>query len=260
MICCKDRDTKIETQGNFVFEEVLNSVSHGIGFFLSIVAGQILVSAAYDQKLGPFHYWGCVVFSFSLIFLFLSSTLFHAFFMSPLVSRVLQICDHIGIYMVIAGSYTPVLMIALPDCTKAKVLLIMEWIGFLFGMIFSAFADLSGNVITQSVELTVFLSMGAGFFMIWEDFVALPCGLVSLCGLSCLMYCIGIVFFIMGDKKHPIYHSVWHVFVVLAAGLHWFGVYLFIIRKDEGQKYMEKYNLNNSSYLNWGCKTYTTAN
>ncbi len=143
--------------------------------------------------------------------------------------------------MVIAGSYTPILMIPLGHVTRAQNLLIAEWVGFFFGTIFSAFADLSGVPMTQAIELIAFLSMGCGVVMVWETFSQLDYYLVHLCMLSGATYLVGIIFFMLGDKKHPIYHSVWHLFVVFAAVLHWFGVYLFIVKKDLGEKMVKTY-------------------
>lgn len=94
--------------------------------------------------------------------------------------------------------------------------------------LYTAVSDLNDPK-TTVIELTIFIVMSSGFFFIWgimiqelsrEALVLLMAGL--------LIYLIGIVFFILGEYK-PIYHTYWHICVIIAATLHWFDVYLFVI-------------------------------
>lgn len=64
-------------------EEILNSVSHGVAFLGSVVGSVILMSDAADIYKTDYHFWACAMYSFALMFLFLSSCLFHSFFMLP---------------------------------------------------------------------------------------------------------------------------------------------------------------------------------
>lgn len=234
LVCsCIPNGMELETHGNFVFEEILNSVSHGIAFILSVIAANVLVSDAADEKFTDYHFWACVLYSFSLMFLFLFSSLYHSFFMLPETSRIFQILDHIGIFMFIAGSYTPFLLIGLHHSTSARMLIIAQWICALIGSVFAACSDLNAPA-TTLVELLFFLIMG------WSGFLLLPDILASfeypalvMLGLGGVVYFFGIIFFILGEYK-PIYHTIWHLFVVMGATLHWFDVYFFIIRTDIG--------------------------
>ena len=82
--CCSKKGIIVSTDGNFVFEEILNSLSHGIAFIISVVGSCVLLSRAADEtSYTDYHFWACVLYSFSLMFLFLSSCLFHCFFMLP---------------------------------------------------------------------------------------------------------------------------------------------------------------------------------
>lgn len=84
LLCaCHTRNLTVLTNGNYVFEEILNSVTHGIAFIVSVVGAIILISDAADVYKSDYHFWACVVYSFALMFLFLSSCLFHSFFMLP---------------------------------------------------------------------------------------------------------------------------------------------------------------------------------
>jgi len=84
LLCACDRkNTQLVTNGNYVFEEILNSVSHGIAFLGSMVGANIMITDALEVYKTSYHFWACVLYSFSVMFLFLSSCLFHSFFMIP---------------------------------------------------------------------------------------------------------------------------------------------------------------------------------
>lgn len=84
LLCaCGPKQLLVDTAGNFVFEEILNAVSHGLAFIGAVVGGNLLMSDAAETFRTDYHFWACALYSFSLIFLFLSSCLFHSFFMLP---------------------------------------------------------------------------------------------------------------------------------------------------------------------------------
>jgi len=227
LICaCSTNGVSMKTFGNYVFEEILNSVTHGIAFLASIVAAFSLISTSLEHS-GDYHFWSCALYSFSLMFLFLVSTLYHSFFMLPATLSVLQILDHIGIYLVIAGSYTPFLLISLHHSNAARVLCGGQWIAAILGSSFAVVTDLNNKTSTM-FELSMFLGMGFGILFVWEEAVAsLGTKVMFLIGLGGAAYVIGIIFFILGEVK-PIYHVVWHLFVVLAAAIHWFTIYFYV--------------------------------
>ena len=221
---------QIRTNGNYVFEEILNSVSHGVGFILAIIGSFVLVSEANATYATDFHFWACVLYSISLNMLFLFSCLFHSFFMMPRTSRILQILDHVGIYLLIAGSYTPFMLIALHHVRAARLLIIAEWVAAFFGSVFAACADLNSQL-TNAIELVFFLVMGFGLVFVWDHILpnlGFEGTFLLLSGGAA--YVVGIVFYILGEVR-PIFHVIWHLFVLLAATLHWFCVYFFVVNK-----------------------------
>lgn len=66
--------------GNFVFEEILNSLTHGLGFIASVVGTILLMSRAAEPGTSPYHFWSCMIFSLCLMILYLSSTLYHRYY------------------------------------------------------------------------------------------------------------------------------------------------------------------------------------
>ncbi|CAM9912084.1 unnamed protein product, partial [Chrysoparadoxa australica] len=128
--------------------------------------------------------------------------------------------DHCAIYLLIAGSYTPFMMITLHHAPSGQIVLVMQWIAAICGCLFSISNDLS-EIKTTVVELMLYLSMGLAILGVWEDAVTWmdhDC-LVLVC-LGGAAYVLGVVFFIWGEHT-PIYHCVWHVFVMIASLFHW---------------------------------------
>jgi hemolysin III len=142
----------------------------------------------------------------------------------------LQILDHVGIYSVIAGTYTPFLLITLNHSTAARILLVGQWMAAALGSTFAACSDLNSTT-TNNVELSLFLLMGWSVVLVWPQMrEALDPNAFFLLFLGGVTYVVGIAFFIMGERR-PIYHSVWHIFVIIAASLHWFAIYFYVAPK-----------------------------
>lgn len=82
---------------------------------------------------------------------------------------------------------------------------------------------------TNAVELVVFIGMGASCILVYDALlVSLPYEALLLLAGGCAVYVVGIIFFILGEFK-PIYHVIWHLFVLLAALMHWFCIYFFVV-------------------------------
>ena len=160
----------VKTEGNYVFEEILNAVTHGFGFICSLVAAVLLLTEAAQKS--DYHFWPCLIYSISISFLFLSSTLFHSFFMLPAAARVLQVLDHVAIYLLIAGSYSPYLLIGLHNHMEAHVLACGLWVIAFFGCIFASISDLN-NPYVNAIECLIFLVMGFALLMIYDIFLLL---------------------------------------------------------------------------------------
>ncbi len=94
-----------------------------------------------------------------------------------------------------------------------------------------ACSDLNAPTTTM-IELSLFISMGGGMVFVWHLLVMELCSTaIALTLLGTAFYVVGIVFYLLGEYK-PIYHVIWHVFVIAAATVHWFAVYFFIIQTD----------------------------
>ncbi|WP_411895566.1 PAQR family membrane homeostasis protein TrhA [Winogradskyella sp. A2] len=201
-------------------EEQLNSWSHGIGACLGI-AGLVLLILSVDQT-KSFHLFSVIVYGISIIVLFLASTLYHAV-ESEKRKHYFRIIDHISIYLLIAGTYTPVLLIQLTD-SLGWTLFWTVWGIALFGVILKLFFTGKFEVFSTSL----YLIMG---WLIVFDFSNLSDALGSNGVLwlfaGGLFYTVGIIFYAI--QRLPFNHVIWHFFVLGGAICHFFMIYFHVI-------------------------------
>lgn len=206
----------MDSQTNLVLlEEKLNAYSHALGIVLAAIGGILL----FENDLGaiPFMKGGITVYVASLLLLFTASTIYHAV-ENPKLKKKLRVLDHISIYYLIAGTYTPVcLSILLPS--KGWLLFYLVWGIALFGTVLKIF--FTGRF--EVFSLVLYGVMG------WLIVIDLPYLLehMSSSGLLYLaaggaFYTIGILFYAV--KKIPYNHLIWHFFVLGGAIAHWFLV------------------------------------
>jgi len=217
-------------EGNFMFEEILNAMTHGVGIPMVAVGAFLLGSRARERTIT--HCFGVGIFLVSLLMMYSASTLYHSFFLlGRKTLRIFQILDHAAIYILIAGSYTPFLLIAMHSTSWGTTFLIAQWSAALLGILFHLFSN-PNDPTAQVVELVFYAVMGCAVFFIWEDFSkALPSEAVGLVVAGGAAYLSGIVFFILGNTV-PIYHAVWHVFVLTGSVCHFLCIYHYVVVID----------------------------
>lgn len=202
------------------FEEQLNTYSHGIGAVLGI-AGLVLL-ILFLEKNAPFALFSVVVYGLSIVILFLASTFYHAV-KGERRKHYFRIVDHISIYLLIAGTYTPVLLITLPD-SLGWTLFYIVWGIAAFGFILKIF--FTGRF--EIFSTLLYLLMG---WLIVFDFSTLADRLPNT-GLALFFaggafYTIGIIFYAV--HKIPFNHVIWHLFVLGGAICHFLMIYLYVI-------------------------------
>ncbi|WP_047545853.1 PAQR family membrane homeostasis protein TrhA [Psychroserpens sp. Hel_I_66] len=202
------------------FEERLNAWSHGIGAALGILGLILLVFTLKSQT--PYALFSVIVYGLSIIILFLASTFYHAV-KGEKRKHYFRIVDHISIYLLIAGTYTPVLLITLPD-SLGWTLFWVVWGIAAFGVVLKLF--FTGRFETFSTLL--YLVMG---WLIVFDFSTLaermPSNGLFLLFAGGAFYTIGILFYAI--DKIPYNHVIWHIFVLGGAICHFFMVYGYVI-------------------------------
>ena len=201
-------------------EELLNAWSHGLGAVLGVVGLILLIINVDTNK--PWYLFSVIVYGFSIIILFTASSAYHAITNYDLKQKF-RIVDHISIYLLIAGTYTPVLLIALPNSLGWPLFYAVWGIAF-FGVILKLF--FTGRF--EIFSTLLYLVMG---WLVVFDFTTLselvdPNGILWLFSGG-LFYTIGIVFYVI--HKIPYNHVIWHFFVLGGAICHFMMMYFHVI-------------------------------
>ena len=201
-------------------EEKLNAWSHGLGVGLGIAA-LVLMLLGVDQT-NPYGLFSVIVYGLSIIFLFLASTCYHAITSSKR-KHYFRIADHIGIYLLIAGTYTPVLLIAIPH-GLGWTLFWVVWGIAAFGLILKLF--FTGRF--ERFSTFIYLAMGWLAVIPYAELTtALDAKALALLIGGGVAYTVGVLFYAI--EKIPYNHFIWHLFVLGGASCHFFMVYLYVI-------------------------------
>jgi hemolysin III len=204
-----------------VREEIAHSAIHGLGVALS-VAGLIALVLTARRTGDGWDIAASAVYGFTLILLYLTSTLYHGV-PHPGAKRILRVLDHSAIYLLIAGTYTPLTLVSLRG----------PWGWTLFGLVWGlAILGITLKVAAmgrfRALSIVLYLCMG------WLVVIALgPLtaavahgGLVLLV-LGGLAYTSGVLFYLW--RRLPYHHAVWHAFVLAGSVLHFFAILFYVV-------------------------------
>lgn len=202
-------------------EEVANSVTHGLGLLASLVGAVVLVALSVEQG-EAWHVVSAAIYGVTLVALYAASTLYHAL-KGTRARGVLQVLDHCAIYLLIAGTYTPVTLVGLRG----------GWGWTLFGVAWGLAVAGIGFKILATGRLAM-LSTVAYVLMGWlcivavkPMFVLLSPGALALLALGGVLYTAGTVFY--RSKRIPYSHAVWHLFVVAGSVCHYLAIALYVL-------------------------------
>lgn len=202
-------------------EEIANSVTHGIGALLSIAAIPILVVAAVNGG-GGVKLAAALVYTITMLVEYLMSTLYHAI-AADRAKRVFKVLDHSGIYLFIAGTYTPYCLVTL-GASGGVGLAAFVWAVSLAGIACEAFWVFRPRWVSAVLYLLL------GWSVVWflpalVANLAAPGFWLLVAGGIC--YTVGCIFYVL--KKIPYMHSVFHLFVVAASVLMFLSVALYVM-------------------------------
>lgn len=201
-------------------EEVACAITHGAGLLLAVAAVPVLITLAVLNG-SMLHVTAFSLYGSTLVLLYAASTLYHAF-REPRVKRVLRIVDHAAIYLLIAGTYTPVALVSL-DGPISYALLGGIWTLAFIGIVFKAF--FFGRFVRLSVVF--YLAMGWMAVLVLEPVLAaLPLAACLWLLAGGLFYTGGVVFFAW--ERLPYNHAVWHLFVLGGSICHFLAIARYV--------------------------------
>ncbi|HDQ04328.1 MAG TPA: hemolysin III family protein [Deltaproteobacteria bacterium] len=202
-------------------EEILNSVTHGAGAFIS-VAGLVLLIVFASLYGDARHIVSCAIFGFALVLLYTASTLYHSF-RKPRVKFVFKIIDHSCIYILIAGTYTPFMLVVVRGAL-GWTLFGVVWTMTVMGILFKSFFIHRFKILST---LAYILMGWLVIFAAKPIFQSLSSGAIFWLVAGGIIYTVGTVFYAW--KKLPFNHAIWHAFVLAGSICHFFAVLFYVI-------------------------------
>ena len=197
-------------------EEIINSITHGIGLILSI-AGLFILLYYNNQNNDIWRSIGFSIYGVSLILLYLSSTLYHSSRDSRL-KKIFKRFDHSAIFLLIAGTYTPIVLIAMRD-TWVIYLFILIWIMTVFGI--------SGEFLFtkkfKSLEFIMYIAMGWMALIAIKPLLTLPSESFFWILMGGFIYSIGVIFYKWDSLQFN--HAIWHLFVLGGSISHFIAMF-----------------------------------
>ncbi len=201
-------------------EEIANSITHGIGALLSMAALVLLV--VFASKYGdPWRIVSFSIYGSTLIILYTSSTLYHSL-TNVRVKRFFKILDHSSIYLLIAGTYTPITLVSMRS----------PWGWTIFGLIWAmAIGGIVAKIFLidkyKIVSALLYVAMGWLVVIAYKPMLQMvPQGLIIWLLIGGICYTFGLIFYAI--KKVPYFHFIWHLFVLAGSITHFFGILLHL--------------------------------
>ncbi|WKX27155.1 PAQR family membrane homeostasis protein TrhA [Tatumella ptyseos] len=213
--------THTHSSGYSLAEEIANSVSHGLGCLFGIVGLVLLLVQAVERDADLITYVSYSLYGGSMIVLFLASTLYHAI-PNQQAKPWLKKIDHCAIYLLIAGTYTPFLLVGLRS-PLAEGLMVVIWSLALLGIIFKLFFAHR----FKALSLVTYLLMGwLSLIVIYQMATKLSAASVWLLAIGGIVYSLGVIFYV--NRRIPFNHAIWHAFVLGGAIFHFCSIYFYI--------------------------------
>lgn len=201
------------------YGEKFNSITHLIGAILALVGLGSLLTISIQQK-DPMIILSFSIFGFMLVLLYTISTLYHSFH-PPRLKKIFQKLDHLSIYLLIAGTYTPYMLVSLRD-NNGLLMLSFVWGLAFVGMLLDTFSPKRIEVL----QILIYLLMGWVCTLEYSNLKA-AINMVGMIWLTIggIAYTVGVAFYVLDDlNKLRHAHGIWHLFVLLGSICHFISV------------------------------------
>jgi len=203
-------------------EEIANAITHAVGTGLSIAGLAALTAFGVLRGGNAGQIASLVVYGTTLVLTYVSSTLYHSF-RGRRVKAVLRVLDHASIYLLIAGTYTPFLVIRLWN-PWGWALLGLVWTMAIAGVLFKSL--FLGRL--RKASVVTYVAMGWLIVVAIREFIAhVPLGALVFLLAGGVIYTLGIVFYAW--KRLPFNHAIWHLMVLAAGMCHYFAIFLYLL-------------------------------
>lgn len=215
--------TNIRLPKYSIVEEIINSISHGLGAVFGIV-GLILLIVSSSHHQSILSIITSSIYGGSLIFLYIISCIYHALSSNLKAKKIFRIIDHCGVYLLVAGTYTPIALVGL-NGIYGWIIFSLVWIVTILGIVLTCI-----NVDKyQIASVTCHLLAGWSILFVLEPLVVNVGNVgITLLLVGGLCYSLGSVLYLIGSKVSYM-HCVFHFFVLAGSILHFITIYCYVI-------------------------------
>ncbi len=199
--------------------EKLNSITHLIGAVLALVGFGVLLTIGIQEN-SPWLIASFAIFGSTLVLLYTMSTLYHSFH-PPRLKQIFQKLDHVAIYLLIAGTYTPYMLVSLRE-GNGLIILALVWALAIIGLLLDIFIPKR----IQWLQLLIYLAMGWLCSIDYGELeAALPKAGLYWLTLGGIAYTGGIIFYVLDNMNKLTHaHGIWHLFVLFGSTCHFVSI------------------------------------
>ncbi len=204
--------------------ELWNAITHALGVCFVLIASPFLIGKAASSHDGL----TCVcaaIYLFSMLLCYLGSTVYHALIPGN-QKKIMRVLDHDNVFFLIAGSYLPYCLLGLRNSPWGYAIFGIVVSFSLLGIILNSINIQKYEKFCTAVEIIIASTIVSAFYPLWKTIG--PGGVVSLFASGCF-YWIGAVLYGVGGRKNPWYHTVFHLFILIATIIMFVSIYLFVI-------------------------------
>lgn len=201
-------------------EEIANAVSHMVGATLALISAVVLIMHGIKTK-SPIVITSFAIFGAGLVIMYTVSSIYHALHNNK-AKQVFQILDHSAIYILIAASYTPFLLLVVKS-KAGYIIFFIQWLICIFGIAFKSLC-VEKYVLFSTL---LYIVMGWMIMFVWGDLITnISQQSLILLFIGGVLYTLGTIFYMWNWFKY--HHFIWHIFVLLGSVSHFFAVYLLV--------------------------------
>lgn len=203
-------------------QENFNALSHFLGIFLALIVLVFTINKFANNQISLLYTTGLTIFAISMLAVYLISGIYHYLDKDNYYKKVFRVLDHCTIYLLIAGTYTPICFVMASVNIMGLILVISQWAGAIIGIILNLF--FFKNKVSKVISFILYVVMG-WLVMFTGGFIYLPARAFAFILAGGITYTIGSILYALGHKNMNL-HCVFHVFVLISTLIQMIGVML----------------------------------
>lgn len=208
-------------------EEIVNSITHLVGLVFAFGVLSFFIIFSYTKNLNFTYILPYLVYSLSMIIVFGVSTAYHSSKLSSKTRAVLRVIDHSDIYFFVFGTYFPLCLYAISNQPFATTILNLEIILMILGIILNVIP--CNSKILDIISYIIYIIDGWMIIFFYPFGIGMDFLVFLFVLLGGIIYSLGAITYVIGSKR-KYFHSIFHVFVVLAAVLQFIGIYFLLVK------------------------------